>query len=75
MVIKRLPELIVSYIQAIYYINNYKNDILDLSSIKFFYPTTLLPLLHFINDTKCKYIEPNDIDAKQYFNIIIRGQY
>jgi len=66
-----LPELINSYKQALYCIDNYKNDTLDLSSVRFFYPTTLTILSPFIKSNKPKEIRFNNRDVLQYFNIVM----
>ena len=82
-----LPELISAYNEYLSYIDTYdsKNNIIDLSNAKFFYPTTLLPLIIFIQNKKCGYKEPKDpyvsfyikriIDSRDTINTTSQGSY
>jgi hypothetical protein len=70
--LEELPELVNSYRQALHCIDNYKNK-LDLSSIEFFYPTTLAILSPFIESVKPKDIIFSNNDVLQYFNTIMNS--
>jgi len=50
----------------------YREGIIDLSNVKFFYPTTLLPLIIFIEKERCKYIEPTDPNVSKYLNTVMK---
>lgn len=70
---EELPELVNSYRQASYCIDNYKDNIFDLSNIKFFYPTTLAILYPFIESIKPEDIIFSNNDVLQYFNTIMNS--
>ncbi|GBC73851.1 hypothetical protein HRbin04_01258 [archaeon HR04] len=68
-------ELINSYIKYLKYVKEYEEKrVIDLSDVNFFYPTTLLPLLIYIQDNKCRYIKPNDRNIANYFELIKKGE-
>ncbi|MEM4275779.1 MAG: hypothetical protein QW776_03930 [Candidatus Nitrosocaldus sp.] len=70
-----IPELVDSYIKYLKYVNEYENQQdINLSSVKFFYPTTLLPLSIYIKDNNCKYIEPKDSNIANYIKLINKGE-
>jgi len=71
--LNKLPELVNSYRQALHCIDNYKNNMLDLSSIEFFYPTTLAILSPFIESVKPKDLIFSNNDLLQYFNTIMNS--
>ncbi|MEM4324035.1 MAG: ATP-binding protein, partial [Candidatus Nitrosocaldaceae archaeon] len=69
-----IPELVDSYIKYLKYVKEYENQgIIDLSSVKFFYPTTILPLSLFIKEHNCKYNEPADPNVAYYIRLINKG--
>jgi hypothetical protein len=51
-----------------------KNNLVDLSKAKWFYPTTLLPLASFLGQNKdIGLIMPNDHDILNYFSLITKN--
>lgn len=73
----QLPELVNAYNDYICYLSMYdRQGIIDLTSVRFFYPTTLLPLITFIKKNGCKYKEPADPNASNYLKLaIVEGEY
>ncbi|MEM2857217.1 MAG: ATP-binding protein [Candidatus Nitrosocaldaceae archaeon] len=70
-----IPELVGSYIKYLRYVEEYeKQGFIDLSSVRFFYPTTLLPLSLFIKEQNCKYNEPTDTNIAYYIRLINKGE-
>ena len=69
-------ELIRSYLNFCNYRKKFNTDgKIDLSSEKWFYPTTLLPLGNFIhNNPSISYIPPLDNNVKKYLLLMITGQ-
>jgi hypothetical protein len=52
---------------------SFEKGIIDLSSESWFYPTKLMPLAVFINESRMKVLPPTDESAASYYRIITGG--
>lgn len=65
------PELFMNYLQYCQYRSQFRElRHIDLSEAKFFYPSTLLPLLTFIIKKKTAVIKPQDSDVWGYMRTV-----
>jgi len=68
------PDLVSEYIEFVNYKSAFeKSGNLDLSGIKFIFPTTLLPLSEMIINNKEKYIPPTSHAPSNYISTIIES--
>ena len=68
------PDLVSEYVRYAYYRTMFKQTSkLDLSSVDFIYPTTLLPLSEIILKNRDKYIRPKLYSVANYVDTIINS--
>ena len=68
------PDLVSEYIEYVNYKSKFgQNSKIDLSDMKFVYPTTLLPLSEIILKNKDKYVPPKLYKVENYISTILES--